>query len=315
MYRGPLSDSAYRGHFSGHETFPLRNLWLRKAYDAVSSEPGGVSKDVFSGADAIVRFGVGKNMVSSIRHWALVCQVIREAEGRFEATDLGHYLFGPSGKDPYLDEPTTLWLLHWMMAGVPSRTTTWYYAFNYYTSQTFDRDSLATALLELCQERGWKRTSKNTIRRDVECFVRSYVLKSDKKVSDDVIEPVLNELGLVRSVGSSSFEFRRGPKPSLPDGLFNYALWDYWEREIGSQQTLNVERIAFDPGSPGRVFKLDENSLIERLSRIGETSANVFEWTDSAGIRAVSRMPTSGHVSPLNFLDHSYSPVLVRKAA
>ena len=46
------------------KTFPLRYGWLKKAYDAVrKSEDQADNGEVFSGPDAIARFGVGKNMV------------------------------------------------------------------------------------------------------------------------------------------------------------------------------------------------------------------------------------------------------------
>ena len=64
--------------FSGHETFPLRQLWLKKAHDQVMLHisPNRISapKSVFSDDDATERFGVGKNMVASIKHWALSCE-------------------------------------------------------------------------------------------------------------------------------------------------------------------------------------------------------------------------------------------------
>lgn len=59
-------------HFSGHETFPLRQMWLKKVYDRADSF-GYIHKSTFTNEDAIAKFGVGKNMVASIRHWALAC--------------------------------------------------------------------------------------------------------------------------------------------------------------------------------------------------------------------------------------------------
>jgi hypothetical protein len=79
MLRGPITDSEFKGQFSGHETFPLRHLWLRKAFDAV--EPGA-PRTIFSSPDSIVTFGVGKNMALAIRHWALACGIIEEDESR-----------------------------------------------------------------------------------------------------------------------------------------------------------------------------------------------------------------------------------------
>jgi hypothetical protein len=64
--------------FSGHETFPLRQLWLRKAFDAVAESGEPAPRSVFADEEAIVRFGVGKNMATSIRFWATACEIIEE---------------------------------------------------------------------------------------------------------------------------------------------------------------------------------------------------------------------------------------------
>ena len=50
-------------HFSGHESFPCRTLWLKKGYDFIKSNGN------FNADDAVVTLGVGKNMVSAIRYW------------------------------------------------------------------------------------------------------------------------------------------------------------------------------------------------------------------------------------------------------
>jgi hypothetical protein len=61
MLRGPLADPDFKGQFSGHETFPLRHLWLRKAHDAVkNAAQDPAPRALFGEDDAIVRFGVGK---------------------------------------------------------------------------------------------------------------------------------------------------------------------------------------------------------------------------------------------------------------
>lgn len=96
--------------FSGHETFPLRQLWLRKAYDAVTESEEPAPRSVFADEDAIVRFGVGKNMAMSIRFWATACGVI-EDQGGYMPTRLGRLLFDDkSGLDRYCEHTATTWL-------------------------------------------------------------------------------------------------------------------------------------------------------------------------------------------------------------
>ncbi|HTV56567.1 MAG TPA: DUF4007 family protein, partial [Terriglobia bacterium] len=51
--------------FSGHETFPFRYSWLPKAVFELTANP-----ELFADEEwAMVRLGVGKNMVKAIRFW------------------------------------------------------------------------------------------------------------------------------------------------------------------------------------------------------------------------------------------------------
>ena len=195
MRRGPLSDPTFKGQFSGHETFPLRLLWLRKAYDAVSQHEDGAPRSLFTDPGAIIRFGVGRNMVTAIRHWALACNIIYEQNGYYLPAALGNFLFGEDGRDPFIEHAATTWLVHWLIAGHAERTTTWYWAFNHLSSGSFDRETLAKPIFAFCKEQKRERTTATTIKRDVECFVRSYVPRTAGKFSDDMMEPLLAELG------------------------------------------------------------------------------------------------------------------------
>lgn len=283
--------------FSGHETFPLRQLWLRKAYFAVvqNRDP---SVNVFSEDAAIRRFGVGKNMVSAIRHWALACGVLAEStSGAPEVGSIGDLLFGENGVDPYLERPATCWLVHWMLAGRATRSTTWYWVFNRVTSQTFERNAVVSALEGLAAQHR-SRASAITLKRDVEVCLRCYLTRREGKEVDDAAEPLLADLGLITEGPIGTFQFRRGPQPTLPDALFAFALsefWDRWEDATGSSQnTLSFEAIAHDYGSPGRVFKLDESSVAERLLNLETVTHGALRWSDSAGLRQVSR--TGGRI-------------------
>ena len=291
----PLYQPDYRPLFSGHETFPLRYGWLKKAYDAVSAAADDpANKSVFLSDDAIARFGVGKNMVGSMRHWATACGIIAEdpSTGRLTTTPIGDLLFGVEGVDPYLEHPSSLWLLHWSIcSGDRSRglKTTWFWAFNHYAGTTFKRDDLLEGLLKLADSRGWRRVSRTTVQRDVECFVRTYESKpagSDGSAEEN-LESALAELGLIRGL-KGTFQLVRGPKRSLASGVFAYALNCFWNR-YGTSRTLSFEAVAHEPGSPGRVFLLDEADLAERLGELENTTSGAFRWSETAGLRQLIR--------------------------
>lgn len=278
----------FRPQFAGHETFPVRALWLKKAFDAVKN---GADRNIFAAADAIVHFGVGKNMAQAMRYWALASGFVEDKEGRLSPTTLGSALLDDhDGSDPYLENAASLWLLHLALCGSPQNTTTWYWAFNVFGSLTFDRDALTRSLLTLADQRGWKRVAPATVKRDVDCFIRSYVSRSRGVNTEDAIEPVLVELGLIRpsSIGDA-FEFVRGPKASLPDSVFAIALDRFWRDTHSEATTLSAEAACYGRGSPGRVFKLDENSVAERLMRLGDVTRGAMTWSETAGLKQVVR--------------------------
>lgn len=293
MPRGPIYNEDYRPQFSGHETFPLRYGWLKKAYDAVyDREDGSDGKLAFTRDDSIARFGVGKNMVSSMRHWATASGIIEDGEGpnALVTTALGRRLFGRIGLDRYVENPATLWLVHWNLAGHPEKTT-WYWSFNNFPGATFEREQLVRALEKVANDRGWPRVSATTIRRDVECFLRTYVAKAASGATspEDSMESPLAELGLIKAVGRrDGFRFVRGPKSSLGNGVFLYALIDFWSKYTASQ-TLSFEAVAHEPGSPGRVFLLDENDVADRLLALEDFTKGSFRWSETAGLKQVIR--------------------------
>src|SRR5215831_5189902 len=117
MTGGPSRLETAQGSFSGHETFALRYSWPKKGIEAVHSDP-----TVFTTDAAIVSLGVGKNMVRAIRHWCIAMRLIEpdatvlNNRGRsLRVTALGDALFGQDGADPYLEDPGTIWLLHWLI--------------------------------------------------------------------------------------------------------------------------------------------------------------------------------------------------------
>lgn len=287
------SKAAVPAHFSGHETFPLRQMWLKKAFDQ-SHADWRISKSTFTDDAAIAEFGVGKNMVASIKHWALACDLMRASDdgsGDYVVTEIAREIFDDGGLDPYSENPSTAWLAHWRLAGLGSRATTWYWLFNRVTLPTFSRDELEGPLTDFATDLDpkRKRLSPATISRDIETCLRSYAPRSAGGSPEDFAEPMLGELGLIGEQRKGHFSFRRGPKATLSDGMFAFALLDYWPKAAPGLSSMAFETIAYGDGSPGRVFKLDEESVAERLLALEDLTEGALSWTDTAGLRQVHR--------------------------
>lgn len=155
-----------RLNFSGHESFQCRELWLKKGYDFVK---GGHS---FQEPSAVVHLGVGKNMVTSIRSWMTAFNLV---DSEKKLTKFADYIFGPNGKDPYLEDNATLWLLHSQLIK-KNHASIYSLFFNDFRKvrPDFTRTQVLTYLNRKCDEKN-NTVSENTIKTDIGVFLNSYL--------------------------------------------------------------------------------------------------------------------------------------------
>lgn len=281
-----------RASFAGHETFPFRYTWLKKAVRHIERDAAGFTRD-----DAMVELGVGKNMVRSIRHWALTAGLVEEDPrvpnnrgSILRATRLGRALLDDDGWDPHFEDPGTAWLLHWQLASCSEAATTWYWVFNHVPQPEFTKDDLIRWLSVLAQENRWSRVAPTTLQRDVECFIRTYVPARASRTLplEETLDCPLVELELVReSRQRGNFVLQRGPHDLLPTAIFAFGLVTYVARYLGGTHSIPLEKIAFAPGGPGRVFALREESLLHRLEQLEGLTGGAIAFDDTAGLRQV----------------------------
>jgi len=279
----------FRPSFAGHETFPFRYTWLKKGVDQILKDP-----DVFGKEDAMVTFGVGKNMVGSMRHWGLTVGTLEEDptvsnnRGRLlRATDLGTSLFADNGWDPYLEDVGTLWLIHWRIAATPERATTWWWVFNQTPGARFTRRELQAQLERLAEQFGIARFSPASLKRDIDCFIRTYApSRRARSVQEDTLDCPLIELGLLREDNAhQSYQIVRGTQPTLPTAIFAFALAEYLEARAVPTPTVSLNELVYGAGAPGRVFCLSEGGLLARLEALGALTGGSLVYDETAGLK------------------------------
>lgn len=312
MLQGALAANT-KLQFSGHETFPLRYGWLKKVYDAVRAceLKGTDTKIVFDVDDAIAQFGVGKNMVVSMRYWALASGVLEEVRahlGPYATTRIGRALLDDNGWDPWLEDPNSLWLLHWHFASTPDRTFTWFWVLNHCPHVSFDRGLLVDHLTRLSADRQMKKIAPATLKRDVECFVRTYAQKVGTGSKEDTLECPLTELSLLRSAGHrDGYQLARGPKSTLSAALFAFATIQFWQRAYSSVRTLSFDALFYEPGSPGRVFLLDQESVVDLAIELEVVTDGAIAWSETAGLRQLISRTDPMEIDPMQFLCHAFA--------
>ena len=272
--------------FSGHETFPFRYTWLKKAVDAVTKDQSTFGQD-----SAMVDLGVGKNMVTSMKHWAILSSLLEEVKDRkIQVSEFGKKLLSDKeGWDPYLEDIASLWLLHWKISTNLSKATTWYFTFNKLTQIEFTKEQLVYEI-GLFAESNNVRANPSVIARDVDCFIRTYVPSRSAKLGllEDSLDCPLTELDLIQDIGQRGlYVFSRGQQRELPNEVFVYALIEYWKTSGQKTSALSFEDIAYGAGSPGLVFKLDEDSLSYRLAALEKMTRGALSYDETSSLRQV----------------------------
>ena len=276
-----LEDAA-RPTFARHETFHPRYGWFRKAFEAASE-----NSEAFSDSDATVELGVGKNMVRSIRFWGLAAKLIEDdpspknrRQPGVVPTRFGQLLFdSESGWDPYMEDPGTLWLLHWKLLSPRSLLPVWWVAFNEFHAVEFDVEELQLACSGgIDAASNWQSPHPSSLKKDVTALMRTYAPaeRTARSSIDDILDCPLRELGLItRSQATEKHRFAIGAKATLPSAVAAYSVLDYIAFSDPGANTVLLSRMADEPGAPGRAFRLNESELTETLRPAVELLA---EW-------------------------------------
>ena len=268
--------------FSGHESFACRYGWLPKLHEAVASDP-----TLFESPErAILRLGIGRNMVKSIRFWADAFGLTTNHRGRTCVTAFGDRLLDPAkGRDPYLESQDSLWRLHWTLT-VHGRLGAWAVAF----LDTHDREILKERLIASVAARAAEvrgRVTPRTATNHVDIFLRTYASTRRPGASDDdLLASPFQELALVNTgtrAGHPAVQFSRGPKPSLTTGAFAFAVRDFWHCAAPGSPSLSVRSLMLGYCAPGSVYLLDEVGLHDSVERLCSQSCDLALRPDGAG--------------------------------
>lgn len=290
------SGTAFR--FSGHQTFALRIAWFPKAVAEISQ-----GKDPLTNIDeGIISLGLGKNMVESLRCWIEAFQIASRVEGSWALTPIGELIFSPSGGlDPYLEDHSTSWLLHWLICtNTKAPFFAWECLFNRWPSPEFS----ATSVLDVFRQESDKTpkpASDVTLRQHWEVFVHSYRPRRGGK-AEDHLDCALSVLGLIREAGErrnaagkleTVYSFDMDVRASIPQQLFAFFVHDWWNRFFPDEQTIPMSEIVSGAHSPGRILKMQESEILRRLTGIASSQPGVFQVAESASLRQLRRLSKS----------------------
>lgn len=283
--------------FARHETFHPRYGWLKKGFDATLKD-----SEVFSKDNAHIELGVGKNMVKAIMYWSFAFKLIDKVQQKgqrsrtYVPSELGRKLLGEDGWDPYLEDPATLWLLHWNLLKSSCRATAWNFVFNHFHQGIFTAEDLLIAIKKYSEQAlGNSRVTDSSINKDVHCLLRMYTASNSRKLfKEDSLDCPFSELGVLKHIEDSKhYAFNIGSKYGLAPEVVVAACLDFASLSGDSSKTISISRLLYDIESPGLVFKLTESSLCDAIEHV------------SSGIKEVALSETAGLIQFSFFQDPS----------
>ncbi|MBA3871695.1 MAG: DUF4007 family protein [Anaerolineae bacterium] len=261
--------------FAKHETFYIRDGWLYKGIQAVQSDPL-----IFAREEAPQILGLGKNMVRSLRYWMLATQLTDEKmtkSGKEQRlTEFGQLV---ADYDPYQELDGTLWLIHYHLVTNREEATTWYWFFNHFVPINFTRHDFVERLAQWVNIQSEELKSNQSLAKDFDCLVRTYVSSSRERSPEDALVSPLVSLGLIAEIDHQEDDarvrhFRLNPikANSIHPLVFLYILLKRQKAERANARQVSLTDVLREPMNAGRALNIGVQTLEELLLSLEETS-------------------------------------------
>lgn len=225
----------------------------------------------------MVKLGVGKNMVASIRFWLRAFGL----SNMDDVTKIADYLFNSdTGRDPYSEDLNTLWLLHFLL--INYRVASLYnLVFVDYQRERkeFTRSELQTYIRRKCSVPEQKNVyNENTVKKDIGVLLKNYVSPKDLKNIED-FSALLIGLNLIISKPQDTYYFREVTVKEIAPEVILFALLSLGD----SEKTISLDglqRISL-------IFCLPMISLIEIIRSLEQLYPGAIFFSDNSGIKNV----------------------------
>lgn len=246
----------------GHESFYIREGWLRKGVVAIEEEA-----DILSNIQvAIDKLGVGSAMIKSIRYWLQAVGLTEEKRGdkgkRYQelTNSFGRVLYD---NDPYFEDLGTLYLLHYKLVTNKDLATSWNLFFNSVKATEMTKYNMEEVLNQLLLNIDPEHSiSSRSLSDDCNCIIKTYFAeKNDLKNPEDNMICPFSDLGLIKKVsvrGKEEVIYKTKPDKNKLDRLIVlFVIMD----NIGEKISTTIKNLIEDENNIGKVFNLDKNSI------------------------------------------------------
>ena len=254
-----MATNKVKMRLQGHEKFALREGWINKGLIAVEE-----MADAFVRKNAPDIFGIGSNMVKSLRYWMKVLGLTNDSGS--ELSVLGRII---RQYDPYLEDVTTLWLLHSNIVRDKENATTWYMYFNNCDADDLEKEQIVAILSrEIEKYANGQSFSIKSLSNDVDVLVNMYSKNKEKTDPEDKNISPFTQLGLIRKQ-EGKFAKNNPNRKYFSELIVLYEI----AKMIGDRASISIEEVISGENGLSKVYNLTSvmaNDLLDRLDATGK---------------------------------------------
>lgn len=243
----------------GHEKFVLRDGWLNKGIMLIENNPL-----VFQGQDAPDVFGLGNNMVKSLRYWLKAYNLIEErgTKGVF-LTDIAKTIVK---YDKYFEDIFTIWILHSNIAKNIEEATTWYMFFNCCDLEEFEKDEITKCIKrEIFKYINGAAFSEQSLKNDVDVLLNMYGKEKGINDPEDKNVSPMVQLGLIKK-SDGMYTKNHPDERNICEWNILYELAFI----MNGQASISIETLCTGEKSLSAIYQISRITINEMLDKLND---------------------------------------------
>lgn len=272
----------------GHEKFALREGWLNKGLIMVDK-----NATAFQGKNGPDIFGIGNNMVKSLRYWLKAFELMEESPSKGASlTDLGNLILQ---NDPYFEDVFTIWILHSHLAKNCDEATSWFMFFNRLVVEDMDKEQIGTILQrEISKYAVGVSFSDKSVKNDLDVLLNMYSKSKEMIDPEDKSISPFAQLNLIKNV-DGRYTKNHPSEKSINEFVVLYELLEM----LNGKDFISIEDAIEGEKGLSKIYQLttvSANNILDRLEaleyiRITRTAGLdvIYKTTELTAIEVVEK--------------------------
>lgn len=249
----------------GHESFSIREGWLTKGIFEVSKNP-----KIFSEKNLTDIFGIGTNMVKSLKYWLVVSNlIVEDKKNGYILSELGELI---KKYDPYIEDIFSLYFIHSYIVLNIEKALIWNLFFNKCNMTSFSKYDLQDRIEYILNSNNLEY-NKKILSDEISALLKTYTNEQKNDTPENNFTCPLVELKLVKKIDKNIYMKEK----STLNNLDPYVVFWLLIKQANQKDSINIEEILKEDNSAGRILNLDKitlNNYLDYLKRVGLVTLN-----------------------------------------